>query len=466
MCLPLASRLSSGWGVPRASIPYPPDRLIVGEVRQSEALDLLIALNSGVPGMATVHANSAREAVTKLCTLPLLAGENVSHAFVVPTVASAVDLVIHLAKDGSGHRRVREIVALPGRTEGDVVEVSTLYRDEPGGAAHAGRRLPAARGAVRVGRIRPGRPADRHAASQPRTRRCLMGLLLGLLLGLGLFLVVTSGELRTKRSSSAATGWRRRTARLLAESGVRGVSPVQLVLLSGGLALFVAVIVLVLSSTVTLALAFGGFAATIPRSLLVRRRQARIRERRELWPEVVDHLASAVRAGLSLPEGVTGLATRGPVPLRPSFERFAEDYRAYGAFGPCLDRLADELADPAADRIVEALRLAREVGGTDLGRLLRTLSSFLRDDLRTRAELEARQGWTVSAARLALAAPWVVLLLFATRTNTVRAYDSPTGVLVLLIGGIGSVVAYLVMQPIGRLPQEPRVLRSAAEVQA
>lgn len=133
MCLPLASRLSSGWGVPRASIPYPPDRLIVGEVRQSEALDLLIALNSGVPGMATVHANSAREAVTKLCTLPLLAGDNVSHAFVVPTVASSVDLVLHLAKDGAGHRRVREVVALPGRTEGDVVEVSTIYRTAPDG---------------------------------------------------------------------------------------------------------------------------------------------------------------------------------------------------------------------------------------------------------------------------------------------------------------------------------------------
>lgn len=178
---------------------------------------------------------------------------------------------------------------------------------------------------------------------------------------------------------------------------------------------------------------------------------------------MVDHLASAVRAGLSLPEGVSGLGTRGPEPLRPSFERFAEDYRAFGAFGPCLDRLADDLADPASDRIVEALRLAREVGGTDLGRLLRTLSAFLRDDLRTRSELEARQGWTVSAARLALAAPWIVLLLLATRTNTVQAYDSATGVIVLVSGGAASVVAYLVMRRIGRLPQEPRVLRSAVE---
>ena len=104
-----------------------PDRILVGEVRQEECLDLLIALNSGLPGMCSIHANSAREAIIKMCTLPLLAGENVGHAFVIPTVASCVDLVIHLAKDGSGHRRVREIVAVPGRVEGDVVETANLF---------------------------------------------------------------------------------------------------------------------------------------------------------------------------------------------------------------------------------------------------------------------------------------------------------------------------------------------------
>jgi pilus assembly protein CpaF len=104
-----------------------PDRIIVGEVRQAECLDLLIALNSGLPGMCSLHANSAREAIVKLCTLPLLAGENVGTGFVVPTVASCVDIVVHLAKDGSGHRRVREIVAVPGRVEGDVVEVADLF---------------------------------------------------------------------------------------------------------------------------------------------------------------------------------------------------------------------------------------------------------------------------------------------------------------------------------------------------
>ncbi len=104
-----------------------PSRIVVGEVRQAEALDLLIALNSGLPGMCTVHANSAREAVTKMCTLPLLAGANVSASFVVPTVAGSVDLVVHVVLDGRGVRRVREIVALPGRVEGDVVETADMF---------------------------------------------------------------------------------------------------------------------------------------------------------------------------------------------------------------------------------------------------------------------------------------------------------------------------------------------------
>ncbi len=115
-----------------------PDRLIVGEVRQAECLDLLIALNSGLPGMCSLHANSAREAIVKMCTLPLLAGENVGHAFVVPTVAACVDLVVHIAKDGSGHRRVGEIVAVPGRVEGDVVEVAEVFGTRDGRLMRSG----------------------------------------------------------------------------------------------------------------------------------------------------------------------------------------------------------------------------------------------------------------------------------------------------------------------------------------
>jgi pilus assembly protein CpaF len=109
-----------------------PSRIIVGEVRQEESLDLLIALNSGLPGMCSVHANSAREAVIKLCTLPLLAGENVTAAFVVPTVAASVDLIVQVGLDHHGHRTVREIVALPGRVENGVVETADIFTTRDG----------------------------------------------------------------------------------------------------------------------------------------------------------------------------------------------------------------------------------------------------------------------------------------------------------------------------------------------
>ncbi len=104
-----------------------PNRIVVGEVRQAESLDLLIALNSGLPGMASLHANSAREAITKICTLPLLAGENVSSRFVVPTVAACIDLVVQIGLGADGRRRVDEIVAVPGRVEADVVEVADIF---------------------------------------------------------------------------------------------------------------------------------------------------------------------------------------------------------------------------------------------------------------------------------------------------------------------------------------------------
>jgi pilus assembly protein CpaF len=104
-----------------------PSRLLVGEVRQEESLDLLIALNSGLPGMCTLHANSAREALTKMCTLPLLAGENVSSRFIVPTVAASIDLLVQLGLSPDGRRQVREIVAVSGRIEGDVIETADLF---------------------------------------------------------------------------------------------------------------------------------------------------------------------------------------------------------------------------------------------------------------------------------------------------------------------------------------------------
>ena len=122
----------------RETLRMRPTRIIVGEVRAAECLDLLLALNAGLPGMATLHANSAREALVKLCTLPLLAGENISARFVVPTVASSVDLVVHLGLDSSGVRRVNEIVAVPGRVENDIVEIEPIFTRQGPDLVHTG----------------------------------------------------------------------------------------------------------------------------------------------------------------------------------------------------------------------------------------------------------------------------------------------------------------------------------------
>ena len=218
-------------------------------------------------------------------------------------------------------------------------------------------------------------------------------------------------------------------------------------------------VVLLLTAAVAVAVCFAGFAFVAPITVLRGMRRRRMAALRELWPEAVDNLASAVRAGMSLPEGLSALSSRGPAPLRPAFARFGAAYRASGRFGQCLDALKDDLADPVGDRVCETMRVAREVGGSDLGTVLRTLSELLRADARTRSELETRQGWVVNAARLAVAAPWIVLLLLGTQSTTLQAYDSAGGIVLLGSGAVVCILAYRIMLRIGQLPEERRVLR-------
>lgn len=103
-----------------------PDRLIVGEVREAESLDMLVALNSGMPGMCSIHANSASDAVTKICTLPLMAGENISRNFILPTVASCIDLVVHCVRTPEG-RYVHEVLGIGTRVEAEIIETVPLF---------------------------------------------------------------------------------------------------------------------------------------------------------------------------------------------------------------------------------------------------------------------------------------------------------------------------------------------------
>jgi len=283
-----------------------------------------------------------------------------------------------------------------------------------------------------------------------------MGALVGLGVGIGLLLIWSAFFLprRPRQTTRQAGG----LARLLARAGLGEVSATGFVALCLATGLITALVIQVVSRTPPVAVAFGAMGGYLPVAIVAGRARRRQRDFAEVWPEAVDNLASAVRAGMSLPDALAGLAVRGPEPLRPSFHAFALDYQISGRFGESLDRLKDRLADPVGDRVVEGLRIAREVGGGELGRLLRNLSGYLRDEARTRSELEARQSWAVNGARLAVAAPWLVLLLMSFQTEIITRYRSTTGAVILAFGAAASLLAYRLMMRIGQLPIERRIL--------
>lgn len=285
-----------------------------------------------------------------------------------------------------------------------------------------------------------------------------MGALVGFFAGVGLLLIgwaIAEPGWQPTRRARARTS---KLADLLARAGVEGVSPPQLVALCVGAFLLASIVMMGLSGVAAIGVVFGAMAAGLPIAILRGRAARRLREHAEMWPDAVDNLTSAVRAGLSLPEALIQLGERGPEGLRGPFARFGRDYQSTGRFNESLDRLKVRLADPVGDRIVEALRMAREVGGGDLGRMLRALSGFLREDLRTRGELESRQSWTVNGARLAVAAPWIVLMLMCLQGEVVQRFATGAGLVVLATGAIVCVVAYRLMMWIGRLPEERRIL--------
>lgn len=283
-----------------------------------------------------------------------------------------------------------------------------------------------------------------------------MGSLIGLGFGIGLVLSWLAWlDPRPPRRLQPVLRW---MPPLLSAAGASRIGPRGLVLLCVGAASLAAVLALGITGVPAVAAVFALMAGWAPVAVLRGRAARRLREHADVWPDAVDNLASAIRAGLSLPESLIQLGQRGPEQLRPAFAQFARDYRASARFDESLTLLKGRLADPVADRVIEGLRIAREVGGGDVGRMLRSLASFLRDELRTRGELESRQSWTINGARLAVAAPWLVLLAMSAQPTAVRAFASADGAIVLGAGAAACVVAYRLMLRVGRLPAERRVL--------
>ncbi len=110
----------------REALRQRPDRIVVGEVRGPEALDMLMALNAGCSGIATIHANSGRDALEKLVSYGVLAGDNISIPFLRRTVAAVVDIVVFLKRDGEG-RHVEEILRVPEQLDPEIFTVAPVF---------------------------------------------------------------------------------------------------------------------------------------------------------------------------------------------------------------------------------------------------------------------------------------------------------------------------------------------------
>lgn len=205
-----------------------------------------------------------------------------------------------------------------------------------------------------------------------------------------------------------------------------------------------------------LSLAIGAGLGLIPVAILSAKRRGRMSTLRDAWPIAIDVIVSAIRSGDSLPQAVASLAERGPEPLRPALREFRSDYLATGEFASALERMKSRLGDSTVDRVVSAILLAQQVGGRELVRVLQTLASFTRDEQESRKEISARQSWTVSGARAAVAAPWLILLLFSTKPAALAAFRTSAGNALIAIGTITTFAGYRLMLFLGRVSPEGR----------
>jgi len=284
-----------------------------------------------------------------------------------------------------------------------------------------------------------------------------MTAVLGCLLGLGLVLVFSPllwPRSRSVRRRGSALPSRLRVR--LAQAGMQSAPVPAFVVVSFVAAALCGAVAFALVSVAAIGIAAAVVGLFLPLLVVNWRATVRRRSNRVVWPDIVDHLVSAVRSGLALPDSVVALAHTGPAFTRAAFLGFEAQYRRTGNFALCLDELKARLADPIADRILETLRMSREVGGSELTTVLRNLAAYLRQDAAIRAEVEARQSWVMNAAKLGVAAPWVILLLLASRPEAAAAYNTSVGVGVIVGGLVVSIVAYRIMLGIGRMPEERR----------
>lgn len=221
--------------------------------------------------------------------------------------------------------------------------------------------------------------------------------------------------------------------------------------------LTVTAIVLFWTNSLVISAPFTFFSGVITWIYLKRATAKTKRALDNVWPEVIDHLISGIHAGLSLSEAMVGLAIRGPEVTREAFLQFSNDLRSGSDFASAAEKLKANFNSHSSDQILEAILLAKSLGGSELLQIFRTLGDFLRQDLALRKEIEIKHGWIMSSAHMSSAAPWLLLLLLSSQPGTAEAFAQPGGIAILLAGIASTVAAYFWMGRLSRLPQTPRV---------
>ena len=213
----------------------------------------------------------------------------------------------------------------------------------------------------------------------------------------------------------------------------------------------------IITFAVIIALPFGLIALIVPIVIENRRRAKKRSVLESAWPELIENLISGLQGGLSLAETLVTLGTRGPEISKPAFLDFQKVIMRTGDFSLALNGVKLFFSNHVADQVCEVLQFSKSSGSRDTSLTLRLLSDFIRSDIAIRSEIEAKQSWIKNSATLGACAPWILLLILASQPNTVKAYESGLGMVILLIGVLLTCIAYFWMHSVSEIPSTPRV---------
>lgn len=213
----------------------------------------------------------------------------------------------------------------------------------------------------------------------------------------------------------------------------------------------------ILLGSLVLACACGALVSGVPHLIAKRKIERRQVLLATLWPELLDHMISGLRSGLSIAETLSALSQRGPEISRPIFKQCHTMLKSGADMKLVFSFIKSEFNDPVADQVCEVLDFARGTGSRDTAVTLRTLGDFIRSDIAVRGEIKAKLGWVKNSAVVGAIAPWILLVILSTQPSTLKAFETPAGSVILACGVLLSAIAYVWMSRVGRIQSVPRI---------